>query len=89
MILEMSIQLISAQEMGEPYSKIASVIKNRDRVIITNNEGISESIIINIAEYEAIKEAAWEQYISKALAEVEAVKDDPSTWLSLDEFWQD
>ena len=89
MILQMNVQVISAQEMGEPYTKISSVIKNRDRVVITNNEGISESIIINIAEYEAIKEAAWERYVLNALAEVEAVKDDPSTWLSLDEFWQD
>ena len=45
--------------------------------------------MVNTAEYEAMIEAAWEMYAQKALAEVEAVKDDPSTWISLDEFWTD
>jgi hypothetical protein len=31
----------------------------------------------------------WDRYVTKALEEVEAVKDDPATWISLDEFWQD
>jgi len=84
-----SIQLKTANEMGAAYASIAPLIKNRDRVVITDNNGKSESIIINIAEYEAMKEAAWDRYVSKSLAEVEAVKDDPSTWISLEEFWQD
>jgi hypothetical protein len=37
----------------------------------------------------AMREEDWQQYITEALDEVEAVKDDPSTWISLDEFWQD
>ena len=85
----MSVQLMTAQELGEPYFRIAPIIKNKNRVVITNQDGVSESVIINIAEYEAIKEAAWEQYVAKALAEVEAIKDDPATWLTMDEFWQD
>ena len=85
----MSTQLKSANEMGAPYASIAPVIKNLDRVVILDDNGKSEGIIINIAEYDAMKEAAWERYVSKALSEVEAVKDDPATWLSLDEFWQD
>lgn len=34
------------------------------------------------------EKAAWDRYVSKSLAEVEAVKDDPSTWISVDEFWE-
>ena len=82
-------QLKTAREMGAPYASILPAIKNRDRIVITDNNGNSESIVINIAEYDAMKEAAWERYVSKSLSEVEVVKDDPSTWISLEEFWQD
>ena len=82
-------QLITAHEMGIPYASIAPAIRNRNRVVITDDRGQSESIILNIAEYDAMKEAAWERYALDALAEVEAIKDDPSTWISLEEFWQD
>ena len=75
--------------MGAPYASIAHAIKTRDRVVITDNSGKSESIILNIAEYDALKEAAWERYVSNSLAEVDAVREDPSTWISLDEFWKD
>jgi PHD/YefM family antitoxin component YafN of YafNO toxin-antitoxin module len=84
-----STQLKTANEMGAGYASIVPLIKNRDRVVITDDNGKSESIIISIAEYEAMKEAAWDSYVSKSLAEVEAVKDDPSTWVTLEEFWQD
>ena len=82
-------QVKTAHEMGASYASIAPAIRNRDRVVITDDSGKSESIIVNIAEYDAMKEAAWERYVAKALAEVEAVKDDPATWISLEEFWQD
>jgi len=81
-----STQLKKADEMGAGYASIAPFIKNHDRVVITDDKGKGESIIISIVEYEAMKEAAWERYVSKSLAEVEAVKDDPSTWISLEEF---
>ena len=84
-----SVQLKTAVEMGAPYASILPAIKKRDRVVVTDSNGKGESIIINIAEYDAMKEAAWERYVSKSLAEVEAVKDDPSTWINLDEFWND
>ena len=82
-------QLMTAREMGVSYSSIVPAIKKHDRVVITDDTGKSESIIINIAEYDAMKEAAWERYVIKSLAEVEAVKDDPTTWITLDEFWTD
>ena len=89
MVSIMNTQLMYAREMGAPYEGIAPSIKKRNRFVITDDQGKGESVIISIAEYDAMKEAAWECYVSKALAEVEAVKDDPSTWLNLDEFWQD
>jgi len=85
----MSTQLKTAYEMGNAYASILPAIKNRGRVVITDNTGKGESIILNIADYDAMKEAAWNSYVAKSLQEVEAVKDDPATWLSLDEFWQD
>jgi PHD/YefM family antitoxin component YafN of YafNO toxin-antitoxin module len=75
--------------MGETYASLAPNIKNRDRVVITDGNGQGESIIISIDEYDAMKEAAWQRYGANALGEVEAVKDDPVTWISLDEFWLD
>jgi len=84
------VQIITASDMGVTYeNNIAPIIKNNSRVVITDNDGKSESIIVNITEYEAMREAAWEMYAQKALEEVEAVKDDPSTWISLEDFWQD
>jgi len=83
-------QLITASDMGATYeNSVAPVIKSNNRVVVTDSDGKSESIIVNIAEYEAMREAAWEMYAQKALAEVEAVKDNPSTWISLDDFWND
>jgi hypothetical protein len=83
-------QLVTASDMGDTYANnIAPMIKNNSRVVITDSDGKSESIIVNIAEYEAIREAAWEMYVQKALVEVEAAKDDPSTWISLEDFWKD
>ena len=83
-------QIITANDMGTTYANnIAPIIKSNSRVVITDNSGKSESIIVNITEYEAMREAAWEMYVQKALEEVEAVKDDPSTWISLEDFWQD
>ena len=83
-------QIVTASDMGATYANnIAPIIKNNSRVVITGNDGKSESIIVNITEYEAMREAAWEMYVQKALEEVEVVKDDPSTWISLEDFWQD
>jgi len=83
-------QAITASDMGATYANIiAPAIKNNNRVVVTDSEGKSESIIVSIIEYEAMREAAWEMYTQKALAEVEAVKDNPSTWISLDDFWID
>ena len=85
----MSTQIRTALEIGAPYASIANAIKTRDRVVITDNSGKGESVILSIAEYDALIEAAWERYATKSLAVVEAVKDDPSTWISLEEFWTD
>ena len=49
----------------------------------------ADRYLISSTENDAMKEAAWNSYVSKALAEVEAIKDDPAAWLSLDEFWKD
>jgi PHD/YefM family antitoxin component YafN of YafNO toxin-antitoxin module len=87
--VEVSAQLKPANEMGTAYAGIVPIIKNRDRVIVTDDNGKGESVIISMAEYDAMKEAAWQTYVAKALGEVEAVKDDPATWIGLDEFWQD
>jgi PHD/YefM family antitoxin component YafN of YafNO toxin-antitoxin module len=85
----MSTQVKTANEMGAHYASIANAIKNRDRVVITDDAGRGESVILNIAEYDALTEAAWERYVAKSLTVVEAVKDDPATWISLEDFWMD
>jgi len=82
-------QTLQSSDLGASYNKIALAIKNHQRFIITDDNGKGESIIISINEYDAMKEAAWQRYVSNALAAVEAVKDNPETWLNLDEFWQE
>ena len=83
-------QIVTASDMGATYANsIAPIIKNNSRVVITDKDGKSESIIVSITEYEAMREAAWEMYVNKSLEEVEVVKDDPSTWISLEDFWHD
>jgi len=88
-VIEMATQIKTACEMGAPYASIANALKTRDRVVITDSSGKGESIILSLTEYDALKEAAWERYVLTSLSEVEAVKDDPATWISLDEFWMD
>ena len=85
----MATQIKTAREMGAPYASIANAIKTRNRVVITDSSGKGESIILSLAEYDALKEAAWERYVLLSLSEVDAVKDDPETWIDLDEFWTD
>ena len=58
-------------------------------MVITDSSGKGESIILSLAEYDSLKEAAWERYVLLSLSEVDAVKDDPETWIDLDEFWMD
>ncbi|MDR1703673.1 MAG: hypothetical protein LBS19_03170 [Clostridiales bacterium] len=84
-----NVQIISASEMGELYTSISTAIKNRRRVVITDEQGKGEGVIVNLADYEALIEGDWERYVNRALAEVEAVENDPATWISLEEFLQD
>ncbi len=77
--------------MGETYAYISGSLNRNGfgRVIVTDEKGVGESVIMSMVEYDAMKETAWDQYVSHALAEVEAVKDKPETWLNADEFWNE
>jgi hypothetical protein len=46
-----------------------------------------ELIMVNPADWKEFKQYRYNQYILKKLKEVEIVADDPSTWLSEEEFW--
>ena len=75
------------RDLRNSYPEVAKIIKNGNRVIITNN-GKSESVLISYDEFARYEEYIHICYVEKKLAEAETAAADPDTkWLSHDEFW--
>jgi prevent-host-death family protein len=72
------------RDLRNNYPEVASIIKNRDYVIITNN-GKSEAVLISYDEFEKYQEFLHILYVKERLAEAEAISDNPDEWLEIDE----
>ncbi len=59
---------------------------HNDREITNKGEAVVETA--NPVDWEEFKQSQHNQYILKKIAEVETVADDPSTWMTEEEFWQ-
>lgn len=75
------------RDLRNNYPEVASIIKNRDHVIITNN-GKSEAVLISYDEFEKYQEFLHILYVKERLAEAEAISDNPDEWLEIDEVFR-
>jgi prevent-host-death family protein len=76
------------RDLRNNYPEVASIIKNRDHVIITNN-GKSEAVLISYDEFEKYQEFLHILYVKERLAEAEAMSDKPEEWLEIDELFKE
>ena len=75
-----------SRELRNNYRQLAQIVREHNDVVITNN-GEVDVVLVNPADWKEFKEFRYNQYILKKLKEVEIAADDPSTWLSEEEFW--
>ena len=75
-----------SRELRNNYRRLAQIVREHNDVVITNN-GEIDVVLVNPADWKEFKQFRYNQYILKKLKEVEVVADDPSTWLSEEEFW--
>ena len=76
-----------SRDLRNNYSEPAQIVRNQNDLIITN-KGEIDLVLVNPADWEEFKAYRYNKYIIKKIKEVEAVTDDPTTWLSEDEFWE-
>jgi PHD/YefM family antitoxin component YafN of YafNO toxin-antitoxin module len=78
-----------ADEIKARYTEFAGMLKEHDRIIITN-EGKQEAVIIGMEDYADYEAYAHNQYVQKKLAEAEALaaKAD-AVWINEEDFWRE
>lgn len=77
------------RELRNNYPEIATLIKQKDRVLITNN-GKGEAVILGLEEYQRYEQILHEKYIDEKLAEAEKEAADSNTqWISHEDFWKE
>ena len=76
----------AVRDLRNNYPEVASLVKNRDHVIITNN-GKSEAVMIPYEEFVKYEEFLHIRYVKEKLAEAELVADNPDEWLGIDELF--
>ncbi len=74
----------AVRDLRNNYPELASIIKNRDHVIITNN-GKSEAVLIPYEEFSKYEEFLHIRYVKEKLAEAEAIAENPNEWMDSDE----
>jgi len=77
----------AVRDLRNNYPEIASIIKERNNVIITNN-GKSEAVIIPYEDFSKYEEYLHIRYVKEKLAEAEAISDNPDEWSTADEVFK-
>ena len=75
-----------SRELRNNYRQLAQIVHEHNDVVITSN-GEIDAILVNPADWKEFKQFRYNQYILKKLKEVEIVAEDPTTWLTEEEFW--
>jgi len=78
----------AVRDLRNNYPEIATIIKERDNVIITNN-GKSEAVIIPYEDFSKYEEYLHIRYIKEKLAEAEAEAGDPKKWTNVDDLFKE
>ena len=76
-----------SRDLRNNYPELAQLVREHNDVVITN-KGEVDVVIINPADWEEFKQYRHNKYILRKIKEVEAVADDPTTWLTEEEFWR-
>ena len=76
------------RELRNNYPEVASIIRNRDHVIITNN-GRSEAVLISYDEFEKYQEFLHILYVKEKLSEAETASGDSDAWIDIDELFSE
>ena len=76
-----------SRDLRNKYSELAQLVHSHNDVVITN-KGEVDLILVNPVDWEEFKKFRHNQYVLKKIREVEAVANDPATWMSEEEFWQ-
>jgi len=76
----------AVRDLRNNYPEVASIVKNRNHVIITNN-GKSEAVLIPYEEFKSYEEFLHIRYVKEKLAEAEAIADNSDEWSSIDELF--
>ena len=78
----------AVRDLRNNYPEVAKIIRNRDHVIITNN-GKSEAVLISYEEFEKYQEFLHVRYVKEKLAEAEALSDNPTEWIDIDDLFSE
>ena len=81
-----NVHVKAVRDLRNNYPEISQILKNSDRVIITNN-GKSEAVIIPFDEFERYEEYTHIRYVKQKLAEAESIANDPENWAKIDELF--
>lgn len=77
-----------SRDLRNNYAEIASIVKEHDQVIITNN-GKGEAVLIGIEEYEEYEKYMHRRYVAEELEKAKKQADNPNTqWESHDDVWK-
>jgi PHD/YefM family antitoxin component YafN of YafNO toxin-antitoxin module len=84
-----NVHVKSADEIKTRYTELAGILKEHDRIIITN-EGKQEAVLIGMEDYAEYEVYAHTQYVQKKLTEAEsrAAKAD-AVWILEKDFWRE
>ena len=78
----------AVRDLRNNYPEVASLVKNRDHVIITNN-GKSEAVLIPYEEFVKYEEFLHIRYVKEKLAEAELIAENPDEWIGIDELFNE
>ena len=78
----------AVRDLRNNYPEIASIVKNRNNVIITNN-GKCEAVLIPYEDFASYEEYLHIRYVKEKLAEAEAIANNPDEWMSADELFKE
>jgi prevent-host-death family protein len=80
-------QVIPSRELRNNYPSVVEMLKNHDRVIVTNR-GKGQAVLINFDEYQQYEEYMHYRYVHEALREAdEYATSKNAEWYDHEEFW--
>ena len=77
---------LPSSDLWTNYDQVTKFVSDHNDVAIINN-GEADAILINPKDWNEFNQYRYTRYVKNKLKEVENVANDPSTWMSENEFW--